>query len=244
MNKKFLIIGLISLFAVGLVSALAYYGVFSQTFNVVSAVGITECIETIDGDVFSGGLTEGNVCIISNVAPTERTITLNANTSCDVETSYATTLELNKKETTNWTIIPETTISLSYTFIGNNFWYKVNGVPENHVVVYYPDVNGNPGDWNINNASLVGDANTEWTQSNVGYLPKEYDWNNKAKLWVIPRADWESKAWNPSEWYFENNLITYGETITLDGESSISVIPLYDIAVGVDGTCIVETTVA
>jgi len=243
MNKKILMFSLIGLFAVALVTA-GYYAMFSTTFVVSSAVTLDNEAQDL-GNVFSGGMIEGEEITITNDAPSERTITFSEESECDIETSYASLLDLNKKDS-EWNIIPDTTIILSYVIFGDEFKYKVNAGTQdltNYVVVYYPDLDGNPGSWNIENAELVGDVNTEWTSSSIGYLPDVADWNNKAKLWIIPKADWEAQSWNPLKWYFENNLITYGEDVTIDAESSIVVIPLYEVAVGESGECTITTEV-
>ncbi len=243
MNKKFLVLGVMGLFLVGIVAAIGYYAMFSTSFVVESAIVTTGNTEQDLGIVFSGGLVEGEMITITNNAPSERTLEFSDETECDIETSYASIVDMNKKDS-EWVIIPDTTIVLSYVFLGHELKYKVDTEMEDYVVVYYPDIDGNPGSWNIVNAELVGDVNTEWTSSDVEVLPNEEDWNHAAKLWLIPSADWNAQSWNPSEWYFENNLVTYGDEVILEAESSMSVTPLYEIAVGETGECTVTTTVA
>ncbi len=242
MNKK-MILPLMLILGISLVAAISYYALFSTSFTVLPAITITGEVDQNLGEVHSGGLVEGEEIVISNDAPTKRTLTLEAETECDIETSYASVVDMNKKNST-WDIIPSTTVVLSYVVIGDEFKYKVDTELEDYVVVYYPDIDGNPGAWNIENATLIGDANMDWTSSDIGYLPEEVDWNDKAKLWLIPAEDWDNKAWNPTEWYFENNLITYDETVTLDSEESMIITPLYEIGVGESGVCTVTTTVA
>lgn len=242
MNKKILMFSMLGLFAVALVSAGIYMS-FSSTFTVTSPIVINDPEQTIEGDVYSGGLIEGNEITIENNAPSERTISFTEESECYVETSYAMNVDMNKKDP-EWVIIEGNTIVLSYVTVGDEFMYKVDIELENYVVVYYPDLDGNPGSWNIGNATLVGDAETEWISSSITKLPVETDWNDKAKLWIIPRVDWEAQSWNPSEWYFENNLVTYGEDITIDAESSITITPLYEVAIGEEGECVVTTYVA
>ena len=243
MNKKFSSV-LIGILAVSLISAIGSYAIFSTTFTVSPSIVLDNATQEL-GEVFDG-LVEGNPITISNDAPSERTITFSEETECDIETSYASTLELNKKDSL-WDIIPSTTIVLGYTIVGEEFRYKVDaGLNDltDYVIIYYPDIDGNPGSWNIENAVEIGDVETNWTLSDTGYLPDVVDCNDAAKLWIIPKADWTTESWNPDDWYFEDNLITYGEDVTIDANSSIVVIPLYDIGVGVTGECTIETTVA
>ncbi|HDZ60577.1 MAG TPA: hypothetical protein ENH46_02615 [Candidatus Pacearchaeota archaeon] len=244
MNKKFLL-PILMVLGIGLVVAVTYYAIFSASFTVNAAITTSDNLVQELGSTFDGEVIEGSGITITNNAPSERTIGFETdNGECDIETSYATILELNKKDSV-WDIIPNTTIVLSYTFVGDNFYYKVDTDLTDYVIVYYPDLDGNPGSWNIVNAELVGDANTEWTLSeSIEILPVETDWNDAAKLWLIPSADWGNQSWNPSAWYFENNLVTYGEDVTILGDSDLVITPLYKVGAYVNGTCTVTTTVA
>jgi len=241
MNKKLMVFGILGLFTMGLVVA-GYYAIFSTTFTVSSPITIDGGEQDL-GETHSGGIIEGDSVIISNEASSERIISFTETSECDVETSYAMNVDMNKKNS-EWIIIPDTTVILSYVTVGDEFKYKVDTELVDYVVVYYPDLDGNPGSWNIGNAQLIGDTNTEWTSSSIIELPVETDWNDKAKLWLIPKVDWEAKSWNPTEWYFENNLVTYGNDVTIDAESSITVTPLYEVAIGETGECTVTTEVA
>ena len=116
-NKKLLMF-VLPVLLIGLITATAvYYAIFSASFTVTPAISLEGNLEQSLGDVISGELYEGDPITITNDAPSERTITFTDETSCDIQTSYATTLELNKKDST-WEIIPGTTVGLSYTFIG------------------------------------------------------------------------------------------------------------------------------
>lgn len=241
MNKKFLL-PIFLVLGIGMVLAIGYYVLFSATFTVAAAITTTGDLSQELDPTYSGGLVEGEEITITNNAPSERTITFSENTSCDIETSYSSTVDMNKKDS-GWVITPNTTIVLSYTIAGDNFYYKVDTELTDYVVVYYPDLDES-GSWNIENAELVGDANTEWNLSDIEVLPEEDDYNDAAKLWLIPEADWDTQSWNPSYWYFENNLVTYGDDVTIPANLSIGIIPLYKIGNYENGTCTVETTVA
>ena len=54
---------------------------------------------------------------------------------------------------------------------------------------------------------------------------------NNAKLWLMSESDWNAKVWNPTEWLFETDLITYTDTtsgvanILVPAEGSVSIYP-------------------
>lgn len=247
MNKKVLVLGILGVCLIGLVAAISYYAMFSATFEVQTSIVLDGNTEQTLLDVFDGGINEGTPITITNNAPTQREISFSEETECAIETSYASSIDMFSKEIVNWTPNGELTATLSYVIVGDEFMYKV--LTENdltdYVVIYYPDIDGNPGSWNIDEAILVGDIEEDWTVGNADMLPLEDDWNDRAKLWLIPSADWTpDRKWNPSVWLFENNRITYGEVVILQSGESIIVTPLYDVATGETGECTVTTTVA
>ena len=240
MNKKYLMIGL-PILALGLVMAgvLVYYGMFSQTFTVVSAISVSDCSEVIAEDVYSGDPIIGSPCTITNNAPTERIITIsnNANTS-EIEVSYRGVLTLDKKDS-NWKPKGEE-ITINYTIVGKIF--EVTGVEEGYTVIYYKDAfvelgeriaNPQPAISIVGIESLpqVGDANMD-ELANYCATPDFYNQCKGAKLWVVPSEDVNAGDlnWvNMDNYYYELDLIQYNTdgNIVMSGSSILVITPVY-----------------
>ena len=255
MNKKYLMFAVLGLFAIGLVSAIAYYTVFSQSFTVVSAISATECSDTF-GDVFSGDVIIGKECTIINRADTERTISITEDSDDNVTVSYTSDLGLTKKvvdfNSDIWNVT-EGKVNVTYTLVGNEFTAEVSEPITDYVLVYYKD-----NDERFNNpATAIG------IDEIVGNLPNEDDMNlitdyseeysttpHGAKIWYIPTGavstegvvDW-SQA---SSFYFESKLIQYNSDgiITLYGESEITITPIYTVGDYATGEYTITTTIA
>lgn len=246
MNKKYLMFG-IPLLAIGLVIALTtYYLMFSASFTVDSSITSESSLVQELENVFSGEIIEGNPITILNNAPSERTIIISDNSDEDVSVSYLVSMDMETKDS-DWDVTGTGAI-LYYTIVGENFVYKVDRELINYVLIYYPDVDGNPGSWNIDEAIYIGDAGTELTISNLDKdLPIESDWNNEAKLWLIPSDDWETKSWNPTEWFFEHNLVSYTNadtgSITIPSVDEITLTPVYVVGDHASGKYTITTTI-
>jgi len=246
--KKKLVIPLMVIFGLGLVLALGYYAMLS--FNVI----VTQPI-SVDGDgltdieCLAGSTCVGNAVTISNSADEDRLISVSVNdASEDLTTGVVGEVILSAKDT-NWEELDEKAI-VSYTIVGDKFNYKVDSNLENYVLIYYPDKNS-AKDWNIENAILIGDADSDWTTLDLTNLPVSGDYNiapspdycnlnngfdnylhcSNAKFWLMPKDDWNSKLWNPASWLFETDLITYTDTISgmtdvlIPAGGSVSVYP-------------------
>jgi len=255
MDKKKIMMFLIPVLAITLVSAIGYYALFSTSFNVLPAISISECSDDL-GEVYSGGQVQGEECVITNDAPTERTITFSDDSEAGIDVSYGGTLSLSKKDTTTWAVTGEP-IEVEYTVIGEEF--EVTGVPEGHTAIYYKDeVVGLEG--RVANPqpaiSIVGTGNLpHLDDANIDELadycaePDNYNQCKGAKLWIVPNGDLSEGTlnWaNMANYYYELDLIQYNAEgqIVLSPGASLTVTPIYDIAVGVNGTHTITTEIA
>jgi len=208
---------IVSLLTIGMVIAglAAYYASIQVTVNIDQPI-------TVNGenipyeDPMSVDCTAGDFCIsdvlsVENSNNEGKDITMTT-TECDEADIYVLgKLDLTTKDE-NWTETSDLTASLYFTLVNNEFKYLVqtNEDLSDYVVVYYPDADGNPGSWNIDEAIEIGAVTEEWTPSSLNEgLPISSDYNEEAKIWLIPEEDWTAKSWNPSVWLFEHNLIKY-----------------------------------
>lgn len=258
MNKKYIAFGLIGVFAMVLVSAVAYYTMFSTTFTVVSAIGLEGCGEMIiPGNTSTGSEVEGNECIITNNAPTERTITITDNSDDDINVRYMSELTLIGKDTTTW-IGSGDNETIKYTVVGDEF--IVEDIPTEMTLIYYPNFEGDDFATNVAGIQVVSNGAS-------GDLPVALDvgddyCNNSfnpdatqcfgAKLWLIDGVldETEAKAkvttWSTSGFLFETALIQYNQngTIVLSSGSSLTITPVYTIGNYAAGEYTINTTIA
>jgi len=257
MNKKITII-MLSVFAIGLVVAgAAYYGVFSASFEVLPSIILSGTCDDTLGVVHDGDTVVGSECTLTNDADSERDLRISNNATEGIEVSYKGTLTLGQKNLNTWVLNGDTK-TINYTIIGDEFEVDV---PEGYTLIYYPNTEGDVFTTNVaNSIVLVKGIN------DIENLPIELDvgddycgnGNNYAhndgqcigaKLWLIEGDETAASAklnsWTASEFYFETELIQYnaeGE-ITLSPGASLTIIPVYEIGVGVNGTQEVTTTI-
>lgn len=251
-KNKVLVFSVLSLFAITLVAAIGYYAIFSASFTVNPSITIGGDLDQDLGDVYDRELIEGTPITITNNASSERIITLSDDSGENVSVSYLKSLEMEIKNP-SWEIQGVGAV-LHYTVIGNNFIYKTESVEgynlTDYVVVYYPDSTGNPGPWNIGSAVIIGDVSSELVISDTVTedLPFDSDFNDKAKLWLMPRIDVETETWDINTVLFEHNLITYTKsnsgTMVINSGENVELTPVYVIAPYTTGSYIVTTTVA
>lgn len=133
-----------------------------------------------------------------------------------------TFLELENKDA-SWNVISDDRYgSLSYKTAHPTFDYDliVRGMEAStgYSLIYYPDPW--PGSGSIQIAAFTTDGDGKANVSNdvdLGIdLPIASDANGAgAKFWVVRTSDWNSgqmTSWNPSEYLFEENLVTYEDT--------------------------------
>ena len=254
-KKKLLVFGLVGMFAVCLVSAIGYYALFSASFNVLPSITISECNDDLV-DVYTGDTIVGKPCTITNVALTERELVISNDAIPEIEVSYLGTLDLKLKDTSTWALIGEP-ITIGYTIIGDTF--EVTGVEEGYTAIYYKDnvvglegrlANPQPAISIVGTGNLphINDANID-ELTNYCAEPDFYNQCKGAKIWVVPNGDLSEGTlnWaNMANYYYELDLIQYNleGQIVLSPGASLTVTPVYDIAVGVTGTHTITTTIA
>lgn len=270
-GKKLLSFLVIGIFALALVSAGVYYALLS--FNVIVNQPISIYGDgLVDIACDAGSTCVGDAVTISNDADEDRLISVNVgDSSDDLTTGIVGEVILSEKDTTTWANLEDKAI-VDYTIVGDKFNYKVDSSLdlEDYVLIYYLDKNS-AKDWNIDNAVLIGDADSDWTTLNLIDLPIGSDYNigadpdycdmnngfddylhcNNAKLWLMPESDWNAKNWNPTAFLFETDLITYTDTtsgvanILVPAEGSVNVYPQVTIdKYALGGTYPITVTVA
>ena len=258
MNKKYLMIGL-PILALGLVMAgvMAYYGMFSAEFTVVSAIEVSECSDIIGEDIFSGEEIIGSPCTITNNAPSERIIIISNNAPVgEIEVDYIGTLELTTKTVefgvTPWVVLGNK-VQIEYTVVGEDFNAEVtNGAISGYVLVYYTDNDNrftNPGEVILvedvsENLPGIDDENADLNDYSAEYTTTPFG----AKIWYVPSnaipggvIDWT----RADEFYFESSLIQYNANglITVYPNETLDIKPVYKLGT-INGTYTIETTIA
>lgn len=115
MNKKYMMFGILGIFAIAMVSAaiLNYYGSIEQEFNIEQAVvlncPVEECVETSPDDLTNGDTTTSSTYSLKNLATGPRTIELTSKCSVDgsdcevgeVDTNYVKLLDYSYSKVWN-----------------------------------------------------------------------------------------------------------------------------------------------
>ena len=255
MNKKYLVFGLLGLFAVALVSAglIQYYGSVEQKISIESPIvvsGITT--ELISG--FSGESFEGSLITITNNASFSVGVGITNDAPDGITVEYVGSLELSKKvvdfNTVNWAEVGDP-VEVEYTVIANEFNAEVTSPIDGYELVYYKD--------NLERfthpAEAIAIADVE------GNLPYEFDGNadeydmcdvegyttcHGAKIWYVPSDAVSNEGvinWSMAdEFYFETNLIQYGNEIVI--YDSLDITPVYSVAGNYVGEATINTTIA
>jgi hypothetical protein len=102
---------------------------------------------------------------------------------------------------------------MTYNLAGPKFDFVFNGhklqAGERYSLIYYPDL------WPGAGGALIasGTANKGGNINLSGSVDLGMDLTG-AKIWLVTSSDYNNKmiAWNPTEYLFENNLITYNDT--------------------------------
>ena len=145
------------------------------------------------------------------------------------------TLMLYEKNPSTWDIVPDGAYGeMLYGTERPTFCFSLCawGLQPNqdYTLIYYPDPKPQDPQWPPSGVICLGEATSDqhgrlqlqvqYTDDlNIGDLPKEYDDNypTGAKIWLVLSSDVDCgnqtmTAWNPTEYLFENNLITYDDT--------------------------------
>lgn len=168
-NKKYLMFGMLGLFALALVSAISYYAIFTVTLNVTNPIQITGDGDQIISSISPPEVVLGDMVRVDNNGDEDREIVITANIvqgdSANVEVNYVGRLELDNKircggddcSGTCWDRIDDEIEGELYYFItGNEFGhhFEAQGLEEvEYSLIYYAD------DWPGNNpGALIGKA--------------------------------------------------------------------------------------
>jgi len=139
------------------------------------------------------------------------------------------TLSLYEKDPSDWSIVQDGAWGcMQYrpeykTFA---FWFGAMYLEPctDYTLIYYPDQDPAIPDWHWG-AGLIclGEGTTDGDgrihicgTPDTGDLPKAYDWNSGAKIWLVLSSDVDCDnqvmtAWNPTEYLFEGDLITFDD---------------------------------
>jgi hypothetical protein len=266
-NKKLLMFGVLGLFAFAMISAIAYYTLFSVTFNVTPAISIEGELEQELGGVYSGDDIVGTPIEISNDAPSERVITITDDsylTGGNISVRYVSELELSTKNTDNWAELGDK-VTVGYVVVGDEFSAEVVGEDiEGYELVYYRDAEdaqtvaertANPQPVirlsEISTSYLPHLVDGNW-QEDTDYsgTPDFYNQWKGAKLWYVPSDAINSDntlIW--SQWdafYYETDLIQYNSNgeIVLFPNATLTMTPIYTPSNYTSGEYTIETTIA
>jgi len=256
-NKKFLIFGVIGLFAIAVVSAGLVTNWFSQSseFDVTNPISV-DGETTFSDEVIGGDSVTGEDFTISNDGSVEVNVVVSDDSGEGITTSYSGVLELTKKNVNFssdvWEVLGNK-VNVRYTVVGDSFVTEVLDVLEGYSLIYYKDNSdrfSNPAQ-----AILIGDVSgnlpyeTDGNADEYDYCETgEYATCHGAKLWYVPTTailgeneiDW-SRA---SEFYFESSLIQYNSDgeLVMYPDVELTLTPQYDFDVLLESGIYTVTT--
>lgn len=242
-NKKFMMFGLLGLFAMVLVSAgiISYYGQVEQDINIESPIVFMSSTSALSGMLQSPVL--GDLVTATNNADFDVDVKVRSDVTEDGEwsnliaTDYVNEVELSGKSdcyaegTCILDSIPKAIVY--YNVVGDEFVYEVESENiniEEYTLVYYPDTDGyTSGDYDgsIIPADEISESLPIVEDLNGGALSNYCDptgYCRGAKLWLIPTSmiNFDTNkiiGWNGDAYLFETDLINYFKTV--DGETTI-----------------------
>ena len=142
--------------------------------------------------------------------------------------SNVATLHLYEKDPATWEIVKKGARGkLKYNLSGDEFEYKFKGqkleADTDYSLIYYPEPQ-TAWPWGV---TVIGSGMTNHhgkikLAGSVDFgmdltgPPDAYNPQGGAKIWLVTTADINASTqlsgWNPTEYLFENNLITYEDT--------------------------------
>ncbi len=244
-----------------LVSAVAYYSIFSVSFNVTPAISIDGELTQELGGVIAGEDVVGSQIEISNDAPSERLITITEDSTEDISVRYVSELGLSQKvvnfDLDVWELLGGgNTAVVEYTLVGDKFSAEVtSGELTDYVLVYYKDNSdrfSSPAtaigvDLVSGNIPYENDANIdEYDYCETG----EYITCHGSKIWYVPETAIDTEGnvdWGQASGFlFETELIQFnsdGEVIVYPGQTLI-ITPVCTPSNYALGNYTIETTIA
>ena len=132
-------------------------------------------------------------------------------------------LHLYEKDPATWDIVEDGAWGkMKYNLEGPEFDFVFNGhgleLNTEYTLIYYADPWPGTGGCDIASGTSNEDGDIHLADSvDIGTIPVDGDDNDEAKIWLVLSDDYNAdddkmSGWNPAEYLFENNLITYTET--------------------------------
>ena len=132
-------------------------------------------------------------------------------------------LYLYEKDPSDWTIVAGGAWGkMKYNLAGSTLNFVFNGhgleVDAEYSLIYYPDPWPGTGLICLGSGTANGEGNVHIKGSvDTGDLPAEADENVGAKVWLVLSGDVDCVngamiGWNPTEYLFEYDLITFDDT--------------------------------
>ena len=127
-------------------------------------------------------------------------------------------LYLYEKDPDTWEIVEEDGAwgKMKYNLSGDTFDFVFNGHGLDpgleYTLIYYPDPWPGTGLIDLGSGIVNEEGNIHIAESvSTGNLPAEDDENEGAKIWLVLSTDVNSEmtGWNPTEYLFEYDLITF-----------------------------------
>jgi len=254
-KKKLMTFGMLGLFSLMLVSAIAYYSFFTVTLTVDQPIEIGgEEDQVLSGECTAGESCLGNEITIENTGDSSREVVIidNADTIKDIdEVNYIGKMYFTQKDLDTW-VADGNSADIEYTMTGETF--VVKGIPTEYTLIYFPNTEGNDFATNVDNVIVLSEG-----ANDIESLPLDIDVGddycnvlnslnetsnpsaevcNGAKLWLIPGNEEEAMAklasWSEAETYlFETDLIVYTKSsngeLNVPAESMLTVYPEFEI---------------
>ena len=132
-------------------------------------------------------------------------------------------LYLHEKDLDTWEIVPDGAWGkMKYNMSGDEFDFVFNGHDLepglDYTLIYYPDPWPGEGLICLGSGTVNEEGDVHIAESvDTGDLPIEGDENDGAKIWLVLSDDVDCDAcemvgWNPTEYLFEYDLITFDDT--------------------------------
>ena len=133
-------------------------------------------------------------------------------------------LYLYEKDPATWDIVEDGAWGkMKYNLEGPEFDFVFNGhglePNTEYTLIYYADPWPGTGGCDIASGTSNEDGNIHLADSaDIGTIPVDADVNDEAKIWLVLSDDYNAdtdrmSGWDPTEYLFENNLITYTKVV-------------------------------
>ncbi|MFO8132781.1 MAG: hypothetical protein R6U10_02435 [Thermoplasmatota archaeon] len=137
-------------------------------------------------------------------------------------------LNLYEKNPDTWEIVEDGAWGkMTYNTEGPTFNFVFNGhgleAGEDYTLIYYPDPWPGEGLICLGSGTANEDGDVHIMNAvDTGDLPKDPDENDEAKIWLVLSEDVDCQeqkmtGWNPTEYLFEEKMISYEDTGTSNG---------------------------